>query len=107
MKRRKLMKFPKATIVHLDIKRGNTGLFYGTSKDLKGLLIAEPSADLVREKTPHVIADMYHAAGVDHVEVLTINHNTFSARPTLMGQRLFLPTGWVIMLTWGKFFGIG
>lgn len=75
------MKFPKATTVRVDIVEGNEGLFYGTSKDLKGLLIAESTADLVREKAPETIASMYHAAGVGSVDIITIRPDTFVARP--------------------------
>jgi hypothetical protein len=33
----------KATVVHVKVEEGRTGLFYASSPDMKGLLVAEPT----------------------------------------------------------------
>jgi hypothetical protein len=58
----------KAKIVRVKVEEGKKGLFYATSPDLKGLLVAEPTIDALEESIPKVIADMYAAYGV-HVVV--------------------------------------
>jgi hypothetical protein len=57
-----------ATIVRVKVEEGKAGLFYATSPDLKGLLVAEPSIDALDAAIPRVITDMYAACGV-HVVV--------------------------------------
>jgi hypothetical protein len=54
----------KARIVRVKVEEGKTGLFYATSPDLKGLLVAEPSLDELDEAIPRVITDMYAAMGM-------------------------------------------
>ena len=58
----------KAKVVRVKVEEGKTGLFYATSPDLKGLLVAEPTIDALEESIPRVISDMYAAVGV-HVVV--------------------------------------
>jgi hypothetical protein len=53
----------KAKVVRVKVEEGKTGLFYATSPDLKGLLVAEPTIDALNEAIPRVIADMYAACG--------------------------------------------
>jgi hypothetical protein len=58
----------KATIVRVKVEEGKAGLFYATSPDLKGLLVAEPTIDALDETIPKVITNMYAACGI-HVVV--------------------------------------
>lgn len=55
---------PRARIVRVRIEEGRTGLFYATSPDLKGLLVAEPTLDALDAAVPLAIADLYSVAGV-------------------------------------------
>jgi hypothetical protein len=57
----------KAKVVRVKVEEGRTGLFYATSPDLKGLLVAEPTIDALEEAIPRVITDMYAACGVNVV----------------------------------------
>lgn len=75
------MKPLKAMTVNVTTERGKEGLFYGTSLELRGLLIAEETPELVSEKAPETIAAMYHATGVENVDIITVGHNRFVARP--------------------------
>lgn len=51
----------KAKVVRVKVEEGKTGLFYATSPDLKGLLVAEPTIDALEDAIPRVITDMYAA----------------------------------------------
>jgi hypothetical protein len=53
-----------AKIVRVKVKEGKTGLFFATSPDLKGLLVAEPTLDVLRRAIPNAISAMYAACGV-------------------------------------------
>ena len=59
----------KAKVVRVKIEEGKTGLFYATSPDLKGLLVAEPTIEALEESIPKVIADMFAVMGVNDVAV--------------------------------------
>jgi hypothetical protein len=52
-----------ARIVRVKREEGQTGLFYATSPDLKGLLVAEPSLDALESAIPLAIAELYEACG--------------------------------------------
>lgn len=54
----------KAKIVRVKVEEGKAGLFYATSPDLKGLLVAEPTLDALDEAISNVIIDMFAALGV-------------------------------------------
>jgi hypothetical protein len=54
----------KAHIVRVKREEGKTGLFYATSPDLKGLLVAEPTLDAVERAIPQAITDLYAACGI-------------------------------------------
>ena len=54
----------RATIVRVKVEQGKAGLFYATSPDLRGLLVAEPSFDALFEAVPQAITDLYAAKGV-------------------------------------------
>ncbi|WP_315729006.1 hypothetical protein [Bradyrhizobium sp. SZCCHNS2015] len=53
----------KAKIVRVRIEEGKAGLFYATSPDLKGLLVAEPNIDELDAAISKSIADLYAAGG--------------------------------------------
>jgi hypothetical protein len=53
-----------AKIVRVKIEEGKTGLFYATSPDLKGLLVAEPNIDDLDAAISQGISDLYAACGV-------------------------------------------
>ncbi|MDJ0941918.1 MAG: hypothetical protein QNJ30_00510 [Kiloniellales bacterium] len=54
----------KAKIVRVRTEEGETGLFYATSPDLPGLLVAEPTMDALEDAIPLAIADLYRASGI-------------------------------------------
>jgi hypothetical protein len=55
----------KPRIVRVDRERGKAGLFYATSPDLRGLLVAEPTPEALDEAIPKAIRDLYVACGVE------------------------------------------
>jgi len=59
----------RARIVRLKYEEGKTGLFYAVSPDLKGLLVAKPTMDALKEAIPGAIRDLYAACG-EAVEVV-------------------------------------
>lgn len=50
-------------IVRVRVTEGKTGLLYAESKDLRGLLVAEPDMVTLWEKVPEAIRDLYRAVG--------------------------------------------
>jgi hypothetical protein len=56
-----------ARIVRVQYKDGTTALFYVTSPDLKGLLVAEPTMDELVETVPGAIPELYVADGIDMI----------------------------------------
>jgi hypothetical protein len=54
----------KARVVRIQLEEGKTGLFFATSPDLKGLLVAEPTLDKLVTAIPAAIVEMYEACGV-------------------------------------------
>lgn len=54
----------RAKIVRVSVEKGKAGLFYATSPDLKGLLVAEPTLDAFENSIPTAITDLYAACGV-------------------------------------------
>jgi hypothetical protein len=57
------MRSMKAKIVRVKVEEGKAGLFYATSPDLKGLLVAEPNIDDLDVAISRGIADLYAACG--------------------------------------------
>jgi hypothetical protein len=57
----------KARMVRVRIEEGKTGLFFATSPDLKGLLVAEPTIDALERAIPQSIRNLYAACDVDVV----------------------------------------
>jgi hypothetical protein len=58
----------KARIVRVKVQEGKTGLFFATSPDLRGLLVAEPTMEALWDAVPTTIRDLYAACG-EHVVV--------------------------------------
>ena len=52
----------RAQIIRIKIEEGRTGLFFATSPDLQGLLVAERTIDELDEAIPEAIAELYAAA---------------------------------------------
>jgi len=57
-----------AKIVRVLVETGREGLYYATSRDLKGLLVAEPAYEALTKSIPDVIIALYAACNVE-VEV--------------------------------------
>ena len=57
----------RARIVRINREKGKAGLFYATSPDLNGLLVAEATVDALQKAIPGAIRDMYAASGVEVV----------------------------------------
>jgi hypothetical protein len=56
-----------ARVVKIFLEEGKTGLFYATSPDLKGLVVARPSPQALELAIPLAIREMYAACGEDVV----------------------------------------
>ena len=52
---------PKAKIVRVKIEKGQEGLYYATSPDLKGLLVADPTKAALIAAVPKAIEDLFEA----------------------------------------------
>lgn len=57
----------RAKRVRIRVKEGRAGLFYASSPDMKGLLVAEPTINELEEAIPRAIRDMYAARDVNVV----------------------------------------
>ena len=62
-----------AKFVRVQIKEGKSGIFLATSRDLKGLLVAEPTLADMYQAIPEAIRQMYAACGVDVVVTVAEN----------------------------------
>jgi len=60
----------RATIVRVKIEQGKAGLFYATSPDLRGLLVAAPDLEALFGAIPQEITDLYAAKGMKVVVTL-------------------------------------
>ena len=80
----------KARIVRIKRQEGKTGLFYATSPDLKGLLVAEPTLDALDRAVPQAISDLYAACGiavmVTKVEETEPDVRTWVAVPAMIAR---------------------
>lgn len=54
----------RAKIIRIDIEEGRAGLFYATSPNMKGLLVAENTKEKLLLAVPDAIRDLYAACGV-------------------------------------------
>src|SRR5258708_5038398 len=55
----------KPRIVRIERERGKAGLFYATSPNLAGLLVAAPTPEALEQAIPQAIKDLYAACGVE------------------------------------------
>lgn len=58
-----------AQLVNVRVREGKAGLFYATSTDLRGLLVAEPTLDALERALPGAITDLFRASG--HLMIVT------------------------------------
>lgn len=49
--------------VRIEIERGRTSLFYATSPDLTGLLVADPTWEAILASVPAAVANIQRASG--------------------------------------------
>jgi|GEM_PF-1943256 len=64
-------------IVRITVDQGEAGLFYATSPDLAGLLVAEHSVEALESAIPEAIGDLYAACGE---KVFVIPANDYSGQ---------------------------
>ena len=57
-------------VVRVEREQGRAGLFYATSPDLKGLLVAEKTREALEKAIPKAIKDLYLACGVEVIVIL-------------------------------------
>jgi hypothetical protein len=57
----------KAKIIRVKIEEGRTGLFFATSPDMKGLLVAEKTLEKMETAVPEAIRDLYAACDMEVV----------------------------------------
>lgn len=57
----------KPKIVRIEYKKGDAGLLFATSPDLKGLFVTERAMDAFERSIPAAIKDLYAACGVNVV----------------------------------------
>lgn len=86
-----------ARIVRVKREEGKTGLFYATSPDLKGLLVAEPTLDALERAIPKAIHDHYAACGVEVVVTRADEESddlrTWVAVPTIIAKEALAKIG--------------
>lgn len=54
----------KAKIVRVKVEQGRAGLFYATSPDVRGLLVAKPTIEELQEAIPEALTALYLALGI-------------------------------------------
>jgi hypothetical protein len=65
----------RATIIRVKIEEDEVGLFYATSPDLRGLLVAKPDIEALFEAIPQEIANLYASKGVEVVVTIAKDDN--------------------------------
>jgi hypothetical protein len=70
----------KVKIVRVRIEQGREGLFYATSPDLRGLLVAKPDLESLYQSIPQAIKELYAVCGVEAV-VMQAESDTTEYRP--------------------------
>jgi hypothetical protein len=53
----------KARVVRVKRALGESGWFFATSPDVKGLLVTQPTLDALEDAIPSAISDLYEADG--------------------------------------------
>ncbi len=62
---------PKARLVHVLREQGESGWFFATSPDLRGLLVTAPTLDALEQAIPAAIRDLYAACDQDVIVTRT------------------------------------
>ena len=70
----------KAKIVRVKIEEGEAGLWFATSPDMKGLLVAEKTRNDAERVVPDAIRDLYKVCDID-VVVSRVEDGTGSFEP--------------------------
>jgi hypothetical protein len=66
----------RATIIRVKIEEDeDVGLFFATSPDLRGLLVAKPDIEALFNAIPQEIANLYAAKGVEVVVTIAKDDN--------------------------------
>jgi hypothetical protein len=65
----------KPKIIRVEFEEGRAGLFYATSPNLKGLLVAEDTREKCELAVPQAIRDLYSACGVSVVVTMAEDGN--------------------------------
>ena len=60
-------KSTRAKIIRVKIEEGRTRLFFATSPDMKGFLVAEKTLEKMETAIPEAIRDLYAACDMDVV----------------------------------------
>lgn len=82
---------PKAKLVRVAYRRGESGWYFAKSPDMKGLLVAEPTMDALYRAIPQAIMDLY--AACDEAVIVTrldrdIDHTSgWVAVPAVVARR--------------------
>lgn len=78
-------------IVHVERDQGKAGLFYATSSDLKGFIVAEKTREALEAAIPQAIKRLYAAHGVEVIvspaEELQEDREMWVAFPTEIARR--------------------
>jgi hypothetical protein len=53
-----------ARLIRVQREQGEGGWFYATSPDLRGLLVAQPTLEVLNHAIPQAITDLYAARGI-------------------------------------------
>jgi predicted RNase H-like HicB family nuclease len=56
-----------AVPIRVSVEEGDAGLFYATSPDLRGLLVAAPTVDALESEVPSAIEAIFEAEGTPSV----------------------------------------
>lgn len=82
-------------IVRVEREQGKAGLFYATSPDLKGLLVAEKTREALESAIPQAIKDLYAACGVEVIvspaDEPPENRETWVAFPAAVARKALNP----------------
>jgi hypothetical protein len=54
----------KSIIINITVEEGREGLFYATSPELRGLLVAKPDLDSLDAAIPRAIEELYAVCGL-------------------------------------------
>jgi hypothetical protein len=81
----------KPRIVRLEREKGSAGLFYATSPDLKGLLVAAPTIEALDTEIPKAIKELYAACGIEVIvsladDEMKTNKETWVAFPAAIAR---------------------